>query len=296
MSLFKTELIRLRKLYYDYIYTPGVNYVSKNGVGIGKSVRIEFAKLLPKAKSLEPEEWFENNSMYLYERIFEVESAGLIFILGNLCVGDPNNEKDVRQTIYIKDSPPNMSCWFHLSTGTSNRGQNFSDFYLPLDDVMILTGFRSGGGAFPKKNVKGKFFKDLPKWSQKLLNEIGYNDKYKHNNIKNLFMRFKDIEDLAFSIFTEFGWNQPRYENIYEKIKEYLNEHNPDLMKSIYFKDYPKIKSKLIKQKQLLNNRFKKDKKSLKKKLSKNKLTLKQQMALNKAQLKKKMSKNKKHQ
>ena len=245
-------------------------------------------ELLPEAKKEEPEEWMKGQKNYRFVRQKEIISAGYKLVVGELYIGASTKRGNSRVCVYVKDAPENMTCWFFFSTGTSNYGKNFPDFLLPLDDIMILIGWLGIGGIFPKKSFPSDI-KNLPLWSQNILDSLGLTDKGEQTNIKNLLMRFQTIKDLAFSVRCEFGWQGEKYKEVHTKMTEFIKEKYIDLLESITFKDFPKLKKALDEQALKLESQIINNRKTLKQSMAINRNTLREMMVMNSQKLKKSM-------
>ena len=270
MSSFQDKLIAVRKM-KDY-----------------SQMKQKLEELLPEAKKEEPEEWMKGQENYRFERQQEVRSAGYKLVVGELSIGDPTKRGNSRVCVYVKEAPENMTCWFFFSTGTSNRGKNFPDFLLPLDDIMILMGWLGIGGIFPKKSFPSDI-KELPPWSQDILDSLGLTNTREKTNIINLFMRFKTIEDMAFSVKCEFGWEVEQYKDIHTKITNFIKIEYPGLLESITFKDFSKLKKELEEQALKLETQIKNNRKTIRESIATNRNTLRELMVANSKKLKNSM-------
>lgn len=266
MSSFQDKLIAVRKM-KDY-----------------SQMKQKLEELLPEAKKEEPEEWMVGQNKYRFERQQEIISAGYKLVVGELSIGKPTKRGNSRVCVYVQDAPENMTCWFFFSTGTSNRGKNFPDFLLPLDDIMILIGWLGIGNIFPKKSFSSDI-KELPLWSQNILDSLGLTDKRKQINIKNLLMRFETIEDLTFSVRCEFGWQGEKYKEIHAKITEYIKKNYPGLLESITFKDFSTLKKALVEQELKLESLIINNRNTLRESMATNRNTLRRKMTMNSQKL-----------
>ena len=214
---------------------------------------------------------------YRFERQKEIISAGYKLVVGELSIGEPTKKGNSRVCVYVQDAPENMTCWFFFSTGTSNYRKNFPDFLLPLDDIMILIGWCIGN-IFPKKSFPSHI-KKLPLWSQNIYDYLTLQDSEK-TNIKNLFMRFKTIEDMEFSVRYGYGWNAKKYNMIRHQIIDYLN------LKSLSNKDLKNLKEALEKQALKLESQIINNRNTIRESIATNRNTLRELMVANSKKLK----------
>lgn len=168
-------------------------------------------KILPLARQKEPEHWFIGSSLFQYfPEVEKTDSIGnLKLYYGNLSLVNKENAEvsktktRTRNTLYIHKSPDGVSPWYYYSTGISNFGENFPDFFFILDEQSLISDFPYRS-VFPKKASIDRIIDSKILWKKEIIEHI--DDK---EQITKLLRRFINIEDLLFSIL--FGYISNRF-------------------------------------------------------------------------------------